>query len=1167
MLYPPNIVSILSSTQNAVDVTFRKLFNHNFCPGTILVADYTGRGAIVLSNSNKMSLLQKNIFWFDLNDRRHTVNLLRINNSPHVKVILERVLTFIARITGVNFSDEAINWFVNTAARFSENGPITLLSLLKLLSIPEIKQHYIDSNIKQEEIIAFEKILIWAMRFPSVYALSDGINHSNLEKYFANKTIIWLESFYEHFEQKEHWLLSGLLDIIMENELKNYFCHNPNSKLDFTILHLYPPQKPFAVFPQWIKNISQNVKHISIHNFQPDSPLHKITHEWIKASENIWVVGKVSPIKKNIHKAWLSDAEMDKIETLENGRVWIKSKKTGKAIIAHARMFDEQMNLSHQFRVRSNRNKKTTFVSQMSSEVDYINLKANGIIGLYKKLCDKEFLRQGWNRVKTGKKDSHGIDKVTIKEFGENIEKELDEIQTELKEKKYKCSPLRRIYLEKPEGGIREIGIACIRDRVLQTTCLILLEPFFEPNFSNYSFAYRPRRDAHHALNLVRSRIKTGFDWVVTADIKKCFDSIDHNVLLELIERKVSDVDILNLIKHWLYVEVLEFNEFLPTILGVPQGESLSPLLANIYLDTLDKHLENLGYCFVRYADDIIIQTKSKDEAEKALFILQNFLMEPLHLEIKPAKTNFASIDDGFEFLGFKINKNSISIRDKKIILVSEELEKQIKRLGNKSSTLADKAQSLLKINAMVRGFRNYFMLPEEPAIRNQLELLDGNIDNLGKLLLPTEINNDPAWLCRERFNVSLNLNDIESYEEEILRKTKTEQEYPRDNVYNTPPIDLIKDTANIKTSVIIEDPDETDCTPNNNLKNTIFESNNRLYVMTHGSYLTVDGNYLVIKKQKNIIAKYNLDELGLVFLQGLGMNISINLQLKLAELDVPIIIAPTIGIPLAVVNPITSAKAYLRKLQIVRRDDPDIIDSGINMLKAKISNQASLLKYFAKYKKRKESSMSVQINNAANSIKEIAEKISTLKTNVLATIHPCEETRILVMGYEGHAASIYWQSLKKLIPSDFDFVGRITRGAKDTVNQCFNYVYGLLYGEVWRSVVKAGLDPYFGFIHGSKRDGGSMVFDLIEEFRSPFADRIVISMFGRGFLPEINNAGLLRTKTKRLLVNNFSKRWNKKIKWHSLNISPVQILEHQAQSLSSLLNGDGTYLPFKMKW
>ncbi len=1155
----PNIVTVLGNTHNAVDVVFRKVFKYNTCPGTILVMDYMGRGAAVLSEMNKMSMLKKNVLWFDLDDRRHTVQLFQICNSPHAKNILERLFHFFINTTNSRVSQKTIDWIVKTAARFAETGCLHLTTLLRLLTQQEVKQLYIDSDINQDEILALQKLLTWALRFPSVYAISEGVNQSRLENYFSEKTVIWMESFYEHLERNEHHLISGLADIIAENAIKNYYCNSPKSKLDFTILHIYPPRKPFLEFPKWVKDKTRNISHIGILNFLPGEPLKKNTLDWINVSENLWIVGKTEKLKRGVHKNWLKESEMDLIENLDHGKVWIRSNKTGKAIVASVKMDGDQLGLSYQLRVQSNQNRKFTSIQQMSTEVDYLTKKNDGAIGLYKELCNIDFLRQGWSRVSEGKKDSHGIDKVTIKEYGQNLEKELAELQYELLNKKYRCRPLRRICIEKPEGGVRELGVACIRDRVAQTSCLILLEPFFEPYFSNYSFAYRPRRNAHQAIAVLRSRIKAGFEWAVIADIKKCFDSIDHNVLLDFISRKISDTDLLNLMKHWLDVDILEFNELLPTIVGVPQGESLSPLLSNIYLDVLDKHFENLGCSFVRYADDIIIQTKTKQEAEKELYILENFLMEPLHLEVKPSKTNIASIDGGIEFLGFRVNRNEICIRDKKIKLVYEALENYIKKLCDRTVTINDISKTLLKINATIRGFRNYFLLPEEPAIIRQLDLLDGWIEDAAKSILPISIKDDPIWICRERFCVSLDVNEVESFEEVVSRNNNTGQEYPVENLYYNDPHGLIKDYSNEKKSIIIEDAGVIENETENAIRDSVFEIDKRLYVLTHGSYLTNEGEFLVVKKKKKEIAKYRLEELGLVYLQGTGMNISVNLQLKLAELDIPVVFAPTVGKPLAIVNTLLSSKAILRKLQVLRRDDEDIINTGLDMLNAKVVNQAAILKYFYKYRKRREPSF-MQIQKDIGSMEDLARRITEIDTKN-------KDVRVLAMGYEGHAASIYWQNIKKLVPIDFNFAGRITRSAKDIINQCFNYVYGLLYGEVWRSVVKAGLDPYFGFIHGSQRDGGSMIFDIIEEFRSPFADRIVISMLGRGFYPEINNLGLLKNRSKKLLTKSFSKRWHTKIKWRSLNLSAAQILEHQANSLSKLLTNEGKYFPYRMKW
>jgi CRISPR-associated protein Cas1 len=170
-------------------------------------------------------------------------------------------------------------------------------------------------------------------------------------------------------------------------------------------------------------------------------------------------------------------------------------------------------------------------------------------------------------------------------------------------------------------------------------------------------------------------------------------------------------------------------------------------------------------------------------------------------------------------------------------------------------------------------------------------------------------------------------------------------------------------------------------------------------------------------------------------------------------------------------------------------------------------------------------------------------------------------------MGFEGHAAAVYWGRLVRLIPTAFAFGGRVTGSATDPVNQCLNYTYGILYGEVWRAIVKAGLDPYFGLMHGSKRDQGSLVFDLIEEFRAPFADRLVVGMLGRGFQPEIGEHGLLKTKTRKQLATAFIKRWLDKIPWRSRTINPASLLMRQARDLARLFSHEGSYHPFKMKW
>jgi CRISPR-associated protein Cas1 len=275
------------------------------------------------------------------------------------------------------------------------------------------------------------------------------------------------------------------------------------------------------------------------------------------------------------------------------------------------------------------------------------------------------------------------------------------------------------------------------------------------------------------------------------------------------------------------------------------------------------------------------------------------------------------------------------------------------------------------------------------------------------------------------------------------------------------------------KPTVVVQDPaDEGDASPAEALG--VVAQAGRLYVMTHASYVTVDQDHLVVKKRKLEIYRGPLGEISLLFLQGLGMNVSLALTLGCTERDIPVVVAPPVGEPLAVLSPLESTRSYLRGRQVLRRNDPDVVSAGLRMLAAKAGNQAAVLRYFAKYRRKVDPDLHGRLVAASEEIRELAGQLQGLDPGAAGV-------RASAMGLEGHAAAVYWGHLIRLVPSELDFKRRTTWGAPDPVNQAINYVYGMLYEEVWRALVKVGLDPYFGLVHGSERDQGSLVFDLIE--------------------------------------------------------------------------------------
>ena len=783
---------------------------------------------------------------------------------------------------------------------------------------------------------------------------------------------------------------------------------------------------------------------------------------------------------------------------------------------------------------------------------------------LYRKLCTKEALYAGWFRVKARNRHSHGHDRITIAQFGGLLEVELERLIGELAEGRYRSRPLRTARIPKADGDFRTLKIACVRDRVVQAACLHLIEPLFDARFTGASFAYRPRRSAHHAVALARSAIRSGKQWAVTADIRKCFDSIDHDVLLRLVSDVIGDPDLIQLIRHWLSADVIDFMEVIPSERGVPQGEAISPLLANIYLDPLDKEFERLGITFVRYADDYVVLCNSEAEAQAALRLMSEFLQGVLRLALKPAKTQYGRVEQGIGFLGFQIGLSDVRIPPDKIARTVQTIGELVEAIASPQTSSMEKYRTVMRINALSRGFSNYFLIDDAPAIRTQLAEMDAAVEELAGQRFAMVHGIDLAWESREKF-----LSDTEV----ATRQTETTAEvavltgaYPLDRASQ-----LADELATDQMGGILSLPNAvlpaTGPSSSSNRSHAdsstdpdLLVIDGRLHVMTSGCYVTVSGDDLLVRKRKNVIFRHAISELTMVYLEGKGIALSADLTMRLCEKDVPVVFTPLIGIPAAIAQPVQSTRSNLRQQQVLRRNDPDVLKVGLSMLAAKVANQASVLKYFARYRKRTDYAAYGELTRCADEIRGIADTLDGFDPAAVAA-------RASAMGFEGRAAARYWSAFATLIPGDLAFPGRHTRHATDPVNSAVNYVYGMLYGEVWRSAIRAGLDPYFGIMHGTERDQGSLVFDLIEEYRAPFGDRLVLGMLGRGFSLELDKEGRLRAACRHKLVHAFHKQWQRDVRWRGGTRAPSAILELQVTSLKNTYLGKDEYRPFRFRW
>jgi group II intron reverse transcriptase/maturase len=338
--------------------------------------------------------------------------------------------------------------------------------------------------------------------------------------------------------------------------------------------------------------------------------------------------------------------------------------------------------------------------------------------GLLPAALTRENLRQAWKRVKANK-GAAGVDGLDIDQTARHLVTAWPTIRDQLLRGTYRPKPVRRVTIPKPDGGERELGIPTVTDRLIQQALLQVLQPILDPTFSEHSYGFRPGRRAHDAILAAQGYVQSGRKIVVDVDLEKFFDRVNHDILIDRLKNRIDDAGIIRLIRAYLNSGIMSDGVVLDRFQGTPQGGPLSPLLANVLLDEVDKVLEKQGHCFARYADDCNVYVRSWKAGERIMVLLQKCYAK-LQLKVNETKSAVASVK-GRKFLGYSFwfakEGAKRRVADKPMATFKQRVRQLTRRSGGRSM-----AEVIERLKPYLLGWKAYFGLAQTPGVWRALD-------------------------------------------------------------------------------------------------------------------------------------------------------------------------------------------------------------------------------------------------------------------------------------------------------------------------------------------------------------------------------------------------------------------------------------------------------------
>src|SRR5437879_1955861 len=334
--------------------------------------------------------------------------------------------------------------------------------------------------------------------------------------------------------------------------------------------------------------------------------------------------------------------------------------------------------------------------------------------GIMEEVCERANLKEALRQVRSNK-GSAGVDWMTVDQLGDYLKQHWPVIREQLLNGTYEPKPVRRVEIPKPDGGgVRKLGIPTVLDRFIQQAVMQVLQRQWNPTFSQYSYGFRPRRSAHHAVAQAQQYIAQGHGWVIDLDLEKFFDRVNHDKLMGQIAKRVEDKRLLKLIRAFLNAGVMENGLVSPSVEGTPQGGPLSPLLSNLVLDELDRELERRGHRYVRYADDSNIYVRSERAGQRVMESITRLITQKLKLKVNETKSAVAKPQErkllGFSFTDGPEVKRTIAPK------ALARFKRRVREITRRAKGVSIE-MTMAELAPYMRGWRSYFGFCETPRV------------------------------------------------------------------------------------------------------------------------------------------------------------------------------------------------------------------------------------------------------------------------------------------------------------------------------------------------------------------------------------------------------------------------------------------------------------------